>query len=104
MMPTEERIAAIWRELLARDGAGPGADIGPDDDFFALGGTSMQAMALVQRLREEFGVQVGLGAVLQDPTLRAVGAAVTAAGGAPEAAAPAGTRAAAEGDGGTGRP
>ena len=67
--------------------AGPGAGgaLGAEDDFFALGGTSMQAMALVQRLREEFGVSVGLGALLDDARLGAVSAAVTAAGGGPAA-------------------
>ncbi|MGG2461429.1 acyl carrier protein [Streptomyces sp. RGM 3693] len=80
MSPVEERIAAIWREILGPDLA-PGAAIGVEDDFFALGGTSMQAMALVQRLREEFGVPVGLSVVVEDATLGGLGAAVTTAGG-----------------------
>lgn len=102
MSSVDERVASIWREILDLDldlelapGAVPDPSAGPDrsaspgaggalgaeDDFFALGGTSMQAMALVQRLREEFGVSVGLGALLDDATLGAVSAAVTAAGG-----------------------
>ncbi|OKI01915.1 surfactin synthetase [Streptomyces sp. CB02923] len=77
-MPTvEERTAGIWREILDLD---PGAPLGPEDDFFVLGGTSLQAMALVQKLREEFGAPVALSALLADASLRAVGAAVTAAG------------------------
>ncbi|MGW7557691.1 phosphopantetheine-binding protein, partial [Streptomyces rimosus] len=44
-MPTaEERTAGIWREILDLD---TGTPIGPEDDFFALGGTSLQAMSLV---------------------------------------------------------
>ncbi|KWT57226.1 surfactin synthetase [Streptomyces albus subsp. albus] len=77
-MPTaEERTAGIWREILDLD---TGTPIGPEDDFFALGGTSLQAMSLVQRLREEFGVPVALSALLADASLRAVTAAVTADG------------------------
>ncbi|MFD7661160.1 acyl carrier protein [Streptomyces sp. NPDC059788] len=76
-MPTvEERTAGIWREILDLDAGTP---LGPEDDFFALGGTSLQAMTLVQRLGEEFGVPVALSALLADASLRAVGAAVTAA-------------------------
>ncbi|MFJ1749281.1 phosphopantetheine-binding protein [Streptomyces sp. NPDC088116] len=95
MSSVDERVASIWREILdlapgaaaLEPGAGPGAGgaLGAEDDFFALGGTSMQAMALVQRLREEFGVSVGLGALLDDASLGAVSAAVTAAGGGPAA-------------------
>ncbi|AJC61413.1 MULTISPECIES: phosphopantetheine-binding protein [Streptomyces] len=81
MTPVEERIAALWREVLGPDLAS-GTVIGVEDDFFTLGGTSMQAMALVQRLREEFGVAVGLSALLADATPGGIGAAVTAAGGA----------------------
>ncbi|MFF0746739.1 acyl carrier protein [Streptomyces sp. NPDC004111] len=77
-MPTvEERVAGIWREILDLDA---GKELGPEDDFFGLGGTSLQAMSLVQRLREEFGAPVALSALLADASLRAVGAAVTAAG------------------------
>ncbi|MEE6269093.1 phosphopantetheine-binding protein [Streptomyces diastatochromogenes] len=81
MSPVEERIAAIWREILGPDLA-PDTAIGVEDDFFALGGTSLQAMALVQRLREEFGIPLGLSAVVADATLGGVGAAVTSGGGA----------------------
>ncbi|MCX5205884.1 acyl carrier protein [Streptomyces sp. NBC_00237] len=77
-MPTvEQRVAGIWREILDLNTE---KDLGPEDDFFGLGGTSLQAMNLVQRLREEFDAPVALSALLVDASLRAVGAAVKAAG------------------------
>ncbi|GAA0208137.1 Pls/PosA family non-ribosomal peptide synthetase [Corynebacterium riegelii] len=46
LTPTEQWIAGLWVEVLGVDV--PGADA----DFFALGGTSLAAAALVTRLRE----------------------------------------------------
>ncbi|MDK7180638.1 AMP-binding protein [Corynebacterium riegelii] len=46
LSPTEQWIAGLWVEVLGVDV--PGADA----DFFALGGTSLAAAALVTRLRE----------------------------------------------------
>jgi acyl-coenzyme A synthetase/AMP-(fatty) acid ligase/acyl carrier protein len=52
--PTEHELCAIWAELLGRD------RIGVADDFFDLGGHSWLAVALVERLRERFGVELPL--------------------------------------------
>ncbi|WP_328433233.1 non-ribosomal peptide synthetase [Streptomyces sp. NBC_00425] len=60
---TERRVAALWSELLGAD------RIGPDDDFFALGGNSVLAVRLLLRIREEWGVQLTLGSVFAAPTV-----------------------------------
>ncbi|MFC0528362.1 amino acid adenylation domain-containing protein [Phytohabitans kaempferiae] len=44
--PEEERVAAVWREVIGVD------RVGVDDGFFDLGGDSIRAVALVGALRE----------------------------------------------------
>ncbi|PWC90786.1 hypothetical protein TSH100_01775 [Azospirillum sp. TSH100] len=67
--PVEELVLAAWRATLER------ADIGVDDDFFALGGDSIRAIQIVSRLRRQ-----GLGAeirdVFQNPTVAQLAAVV----------------------------
>jgi acyl carrier protein len=58
-----ERLASIWRELLGV------AAIGPDEDFFDLGGHSIFAMQMVHRVFEEFGVEVTIDDLFTFPTL-----------------------------------
>jgi acyl carrier protein len=48
----EERVARLWEEVLRR------APIGADDDFFDLGGESLQAFALIGRVHDAFGVRL----------------------------------------------
>ena len=45
----EERVARLWEEVLGR------APLGADDDFFDLGGESLQAFALIARVHAAFG-------------------------------------------------
>jgi aryl carrier-like protein len=66
-------MAALWREIL---GVG---EIGPDDDFIALGGQSIKALRLLARVDEAFGVQLKLAEILGNPTLLAVTDLVRAA-------------------------
>jgi amino acid adenylation domain-containing protein len=75
---TEERLAGIWRLLLPRNG-NRGGDIGREDTFFALGGNSLSAARLMFRIGEEFGVELGLAAFYEAPTLAACAAAIDAA-------------------------
>ncbi len=74
---TEERLADIWRLLLPQDGARAG--IGREDTFFALGGNSLSAARLMFRIGEVFGVELGLAAFYEAPTLAASAAAIDAA-------------------------
>lgn len=53
-LDTKERyLAAIWEELL-------GVPAGPDDNFFDLGGNSMQGMQMAERVARETGLQIKL--------------------------------------------
>lgn len=52
---------------------------GPDDNFYALGGTSLQAIRLVVRLCQRTGVELSAQDVLRDPTIAAIARAVDAA-------------------------
>jgi amino acid adenylation domain-containing protein len=63
---TEERlVAATWSELLAID------RVGAYDDFFHLGGHSLNATQLISRVRELFGVELSLRNVFEHSTLAA---------------------------------
>ncbi|MEU3606826.1 amino acid adenylation domain-containing protein [Streptomyces sp. NPDC035033] len=55
-------------------------EVGPDDDFFDLGGHSVLATALITRIRATFSVEVDLRVLFDDPTPRAVTAALDDAG------------------------
>jgi acyl carrier protein len=61
--PTEERIAAIWREILQIK------DIAPQDSFFEIGGHSLNAIQMLSRLRDSFGIEVPLRELFDEPTL-----------------------------------
>ena len=45
------------------------ADLGDDQDFFALGGDSLIAVELMSQVRDRFGVDLSIGAVFDYPTL-----------------------------------
>jgi alpha-ketoglutarate-dependent taurine dioxygenase/acyl carrier protein len=68
----EERVAAIWSEVL-RVGS-----VGAEDNFFELGGHSLLATQVISRVREAFKVEVPLRAVFEQPTVRQLGAEVEA--------------------------
>ncbi|MGW5438835.1 thioesterase domain-containing protein [Nocardia asteroides] len=58
----EQRIAAVFAELLGRE------RVGADDSFFDLGGNSMIATRLVARLRDELAAEIALVWLFTDPT------------------------------------
>ncbi|MEO3755182.1 amino acid adenylation domain-containing protein [Streptomyces sp. B6B3] len=60
--PTEERIAAVWRDVLGVE------RVGVEDSFFDLGGDSIRAVVLVGALREE-RLDVSVGDVLTHRTV-----------------------------------
>ncbi|MFV0473266.1 MAG: SDR family NAD(P)-dependent oxidoreductase [Pikeienuella sp.] len=82
--PVATRIADIWGEILGVDG------IGAEDDFFALGGHSLNAVRMFGRLRKEWGVNLPLATLFEAPTVGALAALVAeTAGIAPAEDAPA---------------
>ncbi|WTL61408.1 AMP-binding protein [Streptosporangium sp. NBC_01495] len=61
--PVEGRVAAIWEELFDVP------MVGVFDDFFDLGGHSLLALRLAVRIRQEFGRELPVAAVLASPTV-----------------------------------
>ncbi|MFD3355316.1 condensation domain-containing protein [Streptomyces fradiae] len=87
MQSEADRITAVLCEVLS--GRLEGQEIGPDDDFYAMGGDSLTALLVVADATER-GVPLGLRELLYHPTPRALGAHLAgAAAGGPGDAPPA---------------
>lgn len=48
---TQDALGAIWAEVLRLD------KVGPDDDFFAVGGNSLQAVRMAALVHERMGIE-----------------------------------------------
>jgi amino acid adenylation domain-containing protein len=69
----EEKLAAIWHEILGLD------RVSRDDDFFHLGGDSLSATRLIARVRYRLKIELPLQALFEARTLRGVAERVQAA-------------------------
>ena len=67
---TEREVSMLWEELLEV------TDVSPESDFFVLGGHSLAAMRLINRLERRFGIEVPLLVVFEHSTLETLGAAI----------------------------
>jgi amino acid adenylation domain-containing protein len=63
----ELTLYQIWRRLLLQ------ADIGIDDNFFDIGGTSISAIKLAHAVRESFGETLPIRDIMLHPTIEALG-------------------------------
>ena len=61
---TERALVVLWEELLGVSG------VGIDDDFFALGGTSLLAARMIAELAHRRGVALPLTTIVEAPTIR----------------------------------
>jgi aspartate racemase len=61
--PLEEKIAAIWAEVLGLE------SVGRADNFFDVGGHSLSGLRLVNQLREALGEHLALAIVFEAPTV-----------------------------------
>jgi amino acid adenylation domain-containing protein len=68
--PIEQIVAAIWREVL------DAKSVGVDDNFFALGGHSLQAAQVVARLRQILNVDLPLRQLFEMPTIAGISESV----------------------------
>jgi amino acid adenylation domain-containing protein len=73
--PRDERELIIAEIVAATLGL---PEVGICDDFFVLGGDSLQATRALMRINRSFGVEVPLIAILENATVAALGAAVAA--------------------------
>jgi amino acid adenylation domain-containing protein len=71
--PIESRLCEIWCDVLALDG------VGVTDDFFDLGGASLDALEVVAAIDAEYGTDLHDAAVFRARTIRELAAVVTAA-------------------------
>jgi amino acid adenylation domain-containing protein len=60
---TEKRLVTIWEEVLQK------RPIGVTDNFFDLGGHSFLAVRLLAQIQSQFGKEVPMVALFQDPTV-----------------------------------
>ncbi|WP_194905550.1 non-ribosomal peptide synthetase [Catenulispora rubra] len=70
----ESAVAEVWAETL-----GTGT-VGVDDDFFMLGGNSLQAARIAAQLRERFTVELRLRDVFVEPTVAGIARLLREAG------------------------
>ncbi len=70
--PTEHTLAGIWSHVVDV----PRERIGRQTDFFDIGGHSLSAMRVLARLKDVFGVELGLSELFDEPRLAPIAAAV----------------------------
>jgi acyl-coenzyme A synthetase/AMP-(fatty) acid ligase/acyl carrier protein len=68
--PLETGVAGIWQEVFSVEA------VGAHDDFFAMGGNSLQATRVASRLQEVLGVIVPPGLLFDHPTVAELAAAL----------------------------
>ncbi|MDP5135116.1 amino acid adenylation domain-containing protein [Rheinheimera baltica] len=61
--PEDVKMAAIWESLLHVN------NIGLHDDFMELGGHSLLVMSLLSEVQKQFGVQLPIHAIFDNPTI-----------------------------------
>ena len=66
----EELLAGIWSEVLGVE------RVGREENFFELGGHSLLATQVMCRVREAFGVEVGLRELFERPTVKELGQSI----------------------------
>jgi acyl carrier protein len=67
---TEMALAEIWAAVLDR------REIGRDEDFFALGGHSLNATQIISRINDRFGINLRVRAIFEHPVLADLAVAI----------------------------
>jgi acyl carrier protein len=66
--PLERAIEQVWKDVLVR------SSMGAEDDFFALGGSSLQAVRVLNQLEERLGVRFSAAVIFEHATVRKLAA------------------------------
>jgi len=66
----EEHLAVVLSRLLG------GTHVGTGDNFFTLGGHSLLGAQLIARIRQDFGVEISLRSLFDEPTVRGMSAEI----------------------------
>jgi amino acid adenylation domain-containing protein len=69
---TERSLCTIWAEVVQV----PGEIIGRHTDFFEIGGHSLSAVRVLARVKDQFGIELGLSQIFDEPRLASIAAAV----------------------------
>lgn len=64
---TEKKLAGMWCEILGIK------EVGIDENFMQIGGNSLNIMSLISKVYKEFGVELPIGEVSQNPTIESIG-------------------------------
>lgn len=59
----QSRVAAIWADILNLPA------VGPDEDFFDLGGTSLTLIRMLERVNAGFGADIGIETLVDEATV-----------------------------------
>ncbi len=73
LTPTEEIVGGIFREVLRLD------RVGVRDNFFEIGGHSLLATQVISRVRNTFGVEIGVRSLFEEPTVEGLARRIEAA-------------------------
>lgn len=68
----QARVTAIWRSVIDID------DIGPDADFFDLGGTSLTLLRMFEQVNKAFGTDLDITVLIEGATVRNLASHVAA--------------------------
>jgi amino acid adenylation domain-containing protein len=68
---TEKALSLIWTELLKVE------SVGINDDFFSLGGHSLQAIRIRSRIRDVFGMDIPLQTIFEKTTIAGLAEALS---------------------------
>jgi amino acid adenylation domain-containing protein len=61
---TVRHVATVWQDVLKA------TDLGPDSDYFAVGGTSISGISVLRRLEQDFGVALTFADLYAHRTVR----------------------------------
>ena len=62
-MKLQEKLLHIWTDILEQE-------VNLDSDFFDMGGNSLQAVRLTNLISEKFDLEVGIGELFENSTVR----------------------------------